>query len=162
MLGAIVSHYVIDCGSNIDFDSKVIEEGQIELGDWIDRTHRRVTKITETQQVVAANSDRASHVFFLIFPSNVPGEEFTLSPFGYKDENGLLRVIRPNARYVGSVRSGELIVFDRPAGNMWLKVITPSGDEAFAPNFQIETGKKYLVSYTYGISGIDFSLSESP
>lgn len=67
-----------------------------------------------------------------------------------------------NARYLGTVRSGGMTTWDRPAGTMRLRVVTPGGDTAFAPDFTVEAGKKYVILYTYGFSGVDFALSERP
>ena len=33
MLGAIIAHDVMDCGSNLEYDPKVIEKNQITFGD---------------------------------------------------------------------------------------------------------------------------------
>lgn len=161
LLGAVVPHYVMDSGSNIQFDSKVIEKGQILFLD------DNKIRITETQKVEAENTDQGNYVYFLVLPTNVSGKELTLKLNAGRrfNDDQLLRAlseIMPNARYVGSVLSGESIVFDRPAGTMQLKVITTGGDEAFAPNFQIEAGKKYFVSYSYAFSGVGFALSECP
>ncbi len=216
LVGAAVSHYVVDCGSHIEFDTKIIERGQITFGDAITtgvekvtvtksgvdvksetidlrRSGLRTVTVTETQQVMAPNSGRMCYVQFLVLPKSVAETELAAG------ENGALGVlrkegdtlvplyivslvgpdktpfvstgavaadatdrIRPNARYAGSVRSGGSIVFDRPAGTMRLRVITLGGDEAFAPDFQVEAGKKYLVDYTYSFSGTTFTLSERP
>lgn len=67
-----------------------------------------------------------------------------------------------NARYLGTVRSGGSIVFDRPEGTTRIRVVTPGGDTAFAPDFPVKKGKKYVVVYTYGFSGVNFAISERP
>lgn len=66
----------------------------------------------------------------------------------------------PNAAFMGLVRSGETIVFDRPPGQMRLKAITTGGDEGVAPAFNVEAGKSYNVDYAYSFSGIDFVIKE--
>lgn len=53
-------------------------------------------------------------------------------------------------------------MFDRPAGTLKLRVVTPGGDTAYAPDFVVEPGKKYVVVYTYGFSGVHFTLTERP
>ena len=67
-----------------------------------------------------------------------------------------------NARYLGTVRSGGTVTFDRPEGVMRLRVVTPGGDTAFAPDFPIMKGRRYVVVYTYGFSGVGFTLHERP
>lgn len=67
-----------------------------------------------------------------------------------------------NALYVGTVRSGGSTTFDRPEGTMQLRVVSPGGDTAFAPDFPVKKGKKYVVVYTYGFSGVNFAISERP
>ena len=65
-----------------------------------------------------------------------------------------------NARYVGAVRSGGTIVFERVPGVMRLRVLTPGGDAAYSPDYILEKGKKYTVEYSY--SGPRFTISERP
>ena len=214
LLGAVVAHYVMDCGSSVEFDSKVIERGQITFGDVVDAGRRTMTvtgegietkyeildlrgmnirtvSVTENQQDKPPNTDHMCNVQFLVLPAHVPAKDLSASP---NSQQSILRrmgdkivplysvsfdgsgtkptvvgtdpvsdatdAIKPNARYAGSVRSGGSLVFDRPAGNMRFKVVTPGGDEAFSPVFRVESGRKYLVAYAYGITGIRFTLIE--
>lgn len=216
MLGAIVTHYVMDCGSNIEFDSKVIEQGQIGHSNVAETTRTTITvtaagistnrdvvdlrpsgflvvNVTDEQRDMPPNTDRMCYAKYLVLPADVSDRELTSSPnssisilrrkgdiivplylVSFDAKTGLPSLaslapvadatdgIKPNAKYVGSVRSGGSVIYDRPAGAMRFKVVTPGGDEAFAPSFQVQAGKKYLVDYTYGITGVGFTLTERP
>ena len=63
------------------------------------------------------------------------------------------------------VSVGETVFWDRPPGYMRIEVITPGGDQAFAPFFKVEAGKQYMIEYYYmksdfNIYEIDESLNE--
>ena len=216
MLGAIVTHYVMDGGSGIEFDSKVIEQGQISCSNVAETTRTTITvtaegittnkdvvdlrrsgfwvvNVTDEQRDMPPNTDRMCYVKYLVLPADVSDRELTSSPnssisilrrkgdiivplylVSFDAKSGLPSLasltpvadatdaIKPNARYVGAVRSGGSVIYDRPAGDMRFKVVTPGGDEAFSPGFQVQAGKKYLVDYTYGITGVGFTLTERP
>ena len=216
LLGAIVTHYVMDCGSNVEFDSKIIERGQITYGDVMDTGRRTITitagrvveknetidlkslglrtvTVTEKQMEMPPNTDRMGHVHYLVLPLQAAFDELMASSGGFPSVvrrmgevivpiysgsfmgsertsvsidvatvSDATDAIRPNARYAGAVRSGGSLIYDRPAGDLRFKVVTPGGDEAFSPVFPVENGKKYLVEYAYGLTGVHFSLFERP
>lgn len=171
LINGSVAHHVVDCGTNINFDSRLIER----------------TEIT------AANSGRWANVEFLIVPQDARVKlegGVVVKPGGQKNMTTDFRTdyvagkmyiyykrissddwaqTEPNARYIGPVRSRDWLVFDRAPGLMRLKVVTLGGDEAFAPDFQVEGGKKYLVEYSYkysipfyDLTYCNFTFSERP
>ena len=137
----------------------------------------RTVAVTQEQKDKPPNTDHMGNVCFLVLPAHVPGSDLTgfngqqsilrrirenVVPLyavsldgsgkkpavvGMNPVSDAADAIRPNARYAGGVRSGGSLVYDRPAGNMRFKVVTPGGDEAFSPVFRVETGKKYRVEY---------------
>ena len=124
LLGAAVEHFVVDLGSNLEYDAKLAEKKQTR-----------------------PNNDLAWNVacFEMVNGGAVLGD-------------GSGAWMNPNARCLGIVGNSKTIVFDRPAGVMKLRLITPGGDEAFAPDFNIEGGKTYDCTYRYGITGVSIAL----
>jgi hypothetical protein len=230
LVGMSASHQVFDCGTNIGFDSKVIEKEQIKLGKPstgfidgiakpVEATFHDVT-VTQVLPEKEVNKGYMWNVQHVVLPEDpavprptvtelVPENAFvqvreTYSPrwmleplisgkavfvngsrVGVKSSPrntwGVVQVpggvgiltfrdksvtsdatdrIKPNARYMGSVGAGGALSFDRPAGTLRLRTVTPGGDEAFAPDFQISAGKKYVVEYSYNSSGVNFSIKE--
>lgn len=230
MMGAIVSHYVFDAGTNITFDSTLIETSQWvpardymaprkeNLLAWDAKLGKRILDgitgtnvsrptcfmVASTQNAVSANSDIMDSAYVVLAKDVLPDRALKRIPSftgknylwamsadsqrprvfirlperGVKWENDrfldFIVVSGPNAvkymaeeigrnvRYLGAVRSGGITVFDRPQGSMRLKVVTPSGEEAFAADFAVEKGKKYTVVYSYGFAGVKFTISERP
>jgi hypothetical protein len=64
----------------------------------------------------------------------------------------------PNAQYLGTVKSGGTIIWDRAPGSVRLEVISLGGDQAFAPPFEVQAGKTYVVNYDY--PGARFEIRE--
>jgi hypothetical protein len=54
-----------------------------------------------------------------------------------------------NARYIGEIRSGDTVIYDRPAGVLQIIAVTQGGDEGASPEFKLEAGKIYRVSFNY-------------
>ena len=189
--GALVTHYVFDCGTNIKFDSTLIEKPQV------------VPSATNGYGIIEAQKTMPSNDYkmwwaCIALPEHVqpedaiafhylPGDEnnmvyyisggkifgqqlrlgFNLIPgremiSGEKLIRDLASKIARNARYIGSIRSGGTLVFDRPQGILRLKVVLENGSEAFAPDFAIEKGKRYTVVQSWGIFGVKFTISERP
>ena len=65
----------------------------------------------------------------------------TLSVFAVPDE--------PNAALAATIKSGGTVEWDRAEGTTRLEVITTGGDQAFAPPFRVEAGKRWVVDYKY-------------
>lgn len=66
----------------------------------------------------------------------------------------------PNAELIGCLGSDLFLVFDQPPGPVQLSVVTIDGREAFAPEFVVEGGKRYDVSYHWNRFGVQFSIGE--
>lgn len=210
LLGAKASHNVLDCGGNIEFDSRIIEKGQITYGPPVKgligtmQVDFKEVAVSPFQQPKEANKGYVGRVDYLVLPRRNPvatnhniwlhvplingraaymgrfplgvflsgdgGQAYLQLPYGSGEGVFLGKavvsdatdLVKPNARHLGSVGSGDALTFDRPAGVMRLRLVTPSGDVAVAPDFAIVAGKKYLVDYFYGFSGVNFTLIERP
>lgn len=226
MLGAIVPHSVLDCGSNIVGDVSFIETScwvpasrqtvkeffpdEAKLGTWllekavgreIARDKPACFTVGRTPAAIQPNSDLMDAAYMVLPEETLQRTGLSGTPimtgsdyvWGVSDDMaqprlfvrlpavgdyGLTSVRKikqipgteavklmgketgKNARYCGTVRSGGSIVFDRPEGTMRIRVVTPGGDTAFAPDFTVQKGRKYVVVYTYGFSGVNFAISE--
>lgn len=154
---AINPDYVVDCGSNIEFDAKI-------------------ERCPSYKQSLANSYDPAGAIYF-----ETPPEVKHQRQLGPAQGNWVWYLetpvligpgdpkqdIPPNARFAGSVGPGRSLVFDRAPGTMRLIVIMDAGgqkgSEAFAPEFQVEAGRMYDVSYScsgFGSITVHFSITE--
>jgi hypothetical protein len=179
MLGAIVTHYVVDSGSNAVYNAKIIRKNDVRI--------KIVAPLLASVEILPddpmfANRGVMGSVIYLVLPE--PGIEsrpnwvmrnrndkiiwiVDKEQIGAKlikvtsyDITSKVDSLTDNCRYVGSVGNGEYVVYDRPSGIMRLRVITPNGDESFAPDFNIKAGKRYFVDYQY--TSQQFIVSERP
>lgn len=181
MLGAIITHYVVDSGKNAEYNAKIIRKNDVSVK--IETPTTASVKILPDDPMFA-NRGVMGSVHFLVLPE--PGiksnpdfvmrnrnDKFILFvdtkmigantfKLSYVDITSEVGSLKENCRYVGSVGNGEYVAYDRPSGIMRLRVITPNGDESFAPDFNIEAGKRYFVDYQYEFKGSQFIVSERP
>jgi hypothetical protein len=174
MLGAIVTHYILDCGSSISYNSKLIRANDIHIIP-LSGTPNSVDVRIEVKDPMLSNKGVMGRVELLILPKSTSDSKYGvihgqddvfIKKYGISsipvDMTSSVREFPDNCYYVGSVGNGDYVIFDRLPDNMRLRVVTPGGDESFAPDFKIEAGKRYFVDYQYGISGSVFTIQERP
>ncbi len=132
IFNAAVAHCVLDVGTGIKKNSTLIEN--------------------KTFPVSKGNFAKVRNVKYL--ECKLP-TWFPSAPRQLVGSEKPLHMPKPNASFVGSAKSGGTLVWDRPPGAMRLRVITPSGDETFAPSVTVKAGKTYRVTYWYMQSRFD-------
>lgn len=189
MLGAIVPHYAVDCGTHATYDAKLIRPEDITVRIPNPQSLRPGERIPlscvtiEGRDPMLVDRDRMDSVAFLVLsPALAPLANGVVTT----RTKGFLRTINlqqtasgtylvtqvditpkvaamaPNCAFVGSMKSGGYALYDRPPGTLRLRIVTPGGDEAFAPDFAVDADKRYVIDYQYGISGVQFTIHERP
>jgi hypothetical protein len=168
--GAAVRHVIIDRGDNVTRNLLVIQKNVFPPEKVNFDTARNVVSMSlkidsdtaillsgkppsqwkQVKRVKGLNADALEGLaptvveFFKL-------KDGTLSVFAVPEE--------ANAALVATIKSGGTVEFDRAEGTMRLEVITPGGDQAFAPPFRVEAGKRYMVDYKY--MSAKFTLTET-
>jgi len=132
IFNAAVSHCVLDVGTGIKKDSTLVERRSFPL------SQSNFAKVRNVKYL-----ECKLPTWFPSAPRQLVGTEKPL------------HMPKPNAAFVGSAKSGGTLVWDRPPGVMRLRVVTPSGDETFAPSVTVKAGKTYRVTYWYMQSRFD-------
>lgn len=132
MLGMVVPHYLVDRGSGLTKNTAIVER--------------------KTYESLKGNFDKGRNVRYLAYDrsSTAQGSAATqdcrrLVGRARPDQASLPRI----AAFIGTCKNGQTLVWERPPGNMRIEVITPGGDQAFAPHLEVEAGKTYRVVYYY-------------
>ncbi len=130
MLGAVVSHYLIDRGTGIQRNVWLAEN--------------------TSQDSPRGNYDLAGNIAMLAYASQESisqGAPDIKALIGTPRSSGDVRDAK--AMFIGTVCNGQTLAWDRNPGMMRLEVVTPGGDHAFAPHMSVEAGKTYYVRYYY-------------
>jgi hypothetical protein len=79
------------------------------------------------------------------------------APDGARQDNGAVIIggalaggLKPNVCLLGELRADHVLQWQRPAGSMRLVVINPNGNESVAKPIQVEAGKTYEITLSYG------------
>lgn len=173
MLGAAGWHYVIDLGSDLEYNSVVIQkktfpDDQANFGKG-GNVKQLYLKLGEKEFRLIAGAPQNSD---LKLKSKTDVRDYKLMknlspivrkylqfypevyPIFFLNNESLV----PNAWIAGPVDNGQTISWERPAGKMKLEVVSEGGDQIFAETIPVEAGKSYNVEYSYGKS--KFTITE--
>ena len=186
MLGAVITHYAVDCGTELKYDAKLIRGGDVTIDFQPSQPFEKVPLSAVSikgKDPMHANKDVMGSVSLLVLPPAANPVDDGVVTTQLKrflrdidlhqtgagtyvrtqvDIAPCVEAMKPNCRYVGGVKSGGYAIFDRAPGTMRLRVITRGGDEGFAPDFVVEAGKQYVIDYQYGLSGVQFIMHPRP
>jgi len=173
-MGAVVPFYLMDSGSGIDCDSKYVEWAQV-----LSSRQSRITitwfgaKLTEhpAEALVGTldgeNGARLAYVqipddaFYGILETGLEVHNMRVSGVRLSKTDGLPF----NSHFVGKVRSGGAVIYERPAGTMRLRLVfeSPTLAAIKSPDVELLPGKKYIVEYHHAaFSAGKFTIKEEP
>ena len=186
MLGAVITHYAVDCGTELKYDAKLIRGRDVTIDLKSSQPFEKVPQSAVSikgNDPMHANKDVMGSVSLLVLPpASDPVDDGVVTTQLKRflrdidlhqtgagtyvrtqvDIAPCVGTMKPNCRYVGGMKSGGYVIFDRAPGIMRLRVVTRGGDEGFAPDFAVEAGKQYVIDYQYGLSGVQFVMHERP
>lgn len=165
MLGAAGWHFVIDKGENIIynaivFQKKSFNDEQFDFGKGHNVKQLYLKFNNNEARLLAgrprSDDERVKSKSDCRDYNSIENLSKVISKYlmVFKDVYGSFYMtsenLNPNAWIAGIVDNGQTIMWERPPGKMKLEVITEGGDQIFAKSFQVESGKSYLVEYSYG------------
>jgi hypothetical protein len=168
--GAATRHVIIDRGDNVTRNLVVIQKNVFppEKGNFDTARNVKVISLKIDSDTAIVLSGKAPSQWKQVKQVKglnadaLEGLAPTVVEF-FKLKDGALSVFaapdEANAAIVATIKSGGTVEWDRPEGTMRLEVITTGGDQAFAPPFRVEAGRRYVVDYKY--MSAKFTLTET-